>query len=227
VAITLAEHGLPHQTRLVDLQDKPEDFTSVYRDACADPEARAKVPILEGISSDGTPFVLTESLVICDFIEEAEAAKPRTPTQRASARLFSTLFPQWLSYVPILKAEPGSVEEAKAVDALRAGLRAADAFLRKQDEQQLAAAGPFLLGNDFSLAETATAPFALRFVKVLPGLRPALQPEAIMAEEGLSRLSAWMGAVGARASCTNSLPPDDTLVESYARLLERMRATPA
>ena len=44
MAIALNERNIPHEKCLVDLQNKPENFTSTY--ARASP-ARAKVPVLE------------------------------------------------------------------------------------------------------------------------------------------------------------------------------------
>ena len=68
--------------------------------------------------------------------------------------------------------------------------------------------GPLLLGHDFSLAEIASAPFALRLAIVLPALRPSMQPDAIIdgsRGQGLTRLREWFAAVCARPSCACSL----------------------
>lgn len=179
------------------------------------------MPLLE-ILDDESVLPIPESMVVLDYLEdlvrpEADAA---TPTQRAACRLFAQMFSGWLAYVPLLKVDEGSEEEAEALKKLLEGMEAADAFLAAQGEE----GGPFLLGGQFSLAEMATAPFALRFLVVLPGLRPAIDPLELMRERGLSRLMAWMEAVRARPSCTASLPPPANLVESYKRLLERMAA---
>lgn len=204
---------------MVDLQNKPDDFQSVYSIAISDSNARAKVPILESLDPHTGP-TLIESMVICEYIDEI-TGQAYTPEQRAACRLWASLMPGWFAYVAILKTEPGSDEEQAAVRELRQGLRAADAFLSKRPE---AASGPFLLGDRFSLAEIATAPFAQRFAAVLPGMRPALQPRQMFADDGLTRLSAWLEAVCARPSCTATIPPAEELVTSYAALLERMKA---
>lgn len=178
----------------------------------------AKVPLLE--TDDG---VLIESMVIVEYLEDCTAEAPGlTAAQRAKARLFATLFPTWLNWIGILRAEPGSDEEADAVAKLREGMRACDAFLRAANEE-----GPFLFGPDFSFAESATAPFIQRLTAVLPGMRSTLDPKVWMEEEGLTRLSSWTEAVCSRPSCASSIPPAEELVTSYSKLMERMKAMAA
>jgi len=219
VTISLAEKGLTHERRLVDLQDKPADFEAVYQHACADVNARAKVPILEVDESTA----LVESLVICDYLEELAPRANENAVERALARLWVSRFSDNLPYVAVLKTDEGSDEEAAALAKLREGMRALDGFLREHGRHN----GPFLL-DDFSLAETCTAPFAQRFVVCMPGLRPSLgEPYDMLEAEGCERLAAWMRSVCERPSCVVSLPPPDDLVSSYAKLLERMRAMAA
>ncbi|KAL1529167.1 hypothetical protein AB1Y20_000126 [Prymnesium parvum] len=162
-------------------------------------------------------------MVVLEYLEDiatTHADPPLSAQQRAASRLFAQMFSQWLNYIPLLRTTPGSAEEQEAVQALTRGMEAADAFLHRHGTGH----GPFLAGEHFSLAEMATAPFALRFLAVLPGLRPELKPMELLKERGLSRLGAWMQAVSERPSCTQSLPPTDELVESYRKLLARMAA---
>lgn len=83
---------------------------------------------------------------------------------------------------------------------------------------------PVLFGSEFSFAESATAPFIQRLTAVLPGMRPNLDPKSMMAEEELSRLAGWTEAVCSRPSCVESIPQSEELVQSYGKLLERMKA---
>ena len=198
----------------MDLSDKPIEFISLYASACSDEMMSAKVPILE-TSGDGT---LIESMVIVEYLYEQQTM---TAAARARARLFATLFQQWLSWFGVLKAAEGSDDETAAVQKLRAGLRALDAFLSASAPSD----GPFLL-EDFGLAEAACAPFLQRFFTVLPAMRPTLVPSDWVAEDGLDRLAVWVEAVLSRPSCAESLPPKDVLLDSYTKLLERMRAMP-
>ena len=168
---------------------------------------------------DGSPATLIESMVVLEYLEDI-APKTLSPMERANARLFAALFQPALSYIPILKAEPGSEEEAAAVDELRDGLKAIDNYLTAHGS----ADGPFLLGERFSMAEAATAPFAQRFAAVLPGLRPGLDPHSLLTDNGLTRLADWLQAVCERESCVETLPPPEELVANYKKLLERMAA---
>jgi len=201
----------------VDLQDKPADFVALHRRAMSDPTARGVVPVLEG--DDG--FALAESMVILDYLEDIVPMEGHTAEQRARMRLFAALFPGRLSSFPILKTEPGSSEEATAVDKLRADLRAMNTFLEETGP------GPFLFGEAFSYAECAAAPFAQRLSIVLPGLRPELSLKAWVHEDGLHRLGTWIESVCARPSCVESLPPPQELCESYGAMVERMKGMAA
>jgi len=218
VAISLRELQLPHEKTLVDLQDKPEEFESLYRSACGDPTMSAKVPIL-AVEED----VLIESMVIVEYLEECHGV-PRSAAAKARCRLWATLVPSWLQWFSVLRAEAGSDAEAAAVAKLRDGMRAMDRLLL----DGAGGDGPFVLGSDFSLAEAATAPFVQRLVAVLPKLRPELgDPQQWIADDDLTRLSEWMSAVCSRPSCVETLPPAEVLQESYERLLERFKAMPA
>ena len=104
---------------VIDLQAKPEAFCDLYQQACTDPGMSAKVPLLE--TDDG---VLIESMVIVEYLEDQSAEQSSlTAAQRARARLFATLFPAWMNWVGVLRAEPNSEEEAAAVAKLREGMR--------------------------------------------------------------------------------------------------------
>ena len=192
----------------------------MYANACADETMRAKVPLLEV----GGSALLIESAVICEFLEElAPGDNPPSAADKATARLFATLAQPTLSFVPILQANIGSEQEAKEVASLVERLRALDQFLIRYAAGQ----GPFLLGESFSLAECSLAPFVQRLVAVLPGLRPQINPLALLEEAGLARLGRWMQAVTQRESCVATLPPTQELVDSYAKLIERMRTAAA
>jgi len=202
---------------VVDLQNKPEDFVALHRSAISDPNGRGVVPVLE--CNDGST-VLTESMVLLDYLDDIHPPS-LTPEQRARARLFATLFPGRLSSLAILKCDPGSSEEAAAIEKQRTDLQAMDKFLAETGP------GPFLFGDDFSYAEAAAAPFAQRLIHVLPGLRPDLDPKVWMADDGLGRLAGWMEAVCGRESCVESLPPPAELVENFGKRVEKMKAAAA
>ena len=216
MAISLLERQLPHEKILIDLQDKPEDFKALYASACADPDMSAKVPIMT--TDDGNTLI--ESMVILEYLY---SDTKYTAEEMATARLWATLVPTWLNWFSVLRTDPGSDAENEAMQKLRAGLRAMDAFL----ETKCKGDGPFVLGDTFSFAECATAPFAQRLAAVLPGMRPSLDVSKYMATEKLSHVSRWMTAVCERPSCVETLPPKEELQESYERLMERMKAMAA
>ena len=131
MAIALVEKGCAHDKVVIDLQAKPDEFCDLYKVASADPSMSATVPLLEA-DEDG---VLIESMVILEYLEDIYASTPSSlsAAQRARARLFATLFPTWLNWFSILRAEEGSEEEASAVAKLREGMRSLNAFLEESD----------------------------------------------------------------------------------------------
>ena len=69
VWLALLEKQVKFEHKIVDLQEKPADFTALYSTLHPDPEARAKVPILE----HGKEIKLIESMVclcvcVCMYI---------------------------------------------------------------------------------------------------------------------------------------------------------------
>jgi len=226
VAVALRETLTPHETEIVDLMNKPDNFTALYESACADEKARAKVPLLE-IGDNGP--ILVESLVICEYLydltaDDSASGKPLSATQKASARLFTALCAPKLSFFKILTSEPGSDEETKAVQDLRAGLRDVNAYLERHGHPE----GPFFFGDAFSvLAEAVLAPFVQRLMAVLPGLRPELDPLTFMEEDGLARLAAWTKAICEHGSCVDTIATRDELVTGYSKLIQRMKQATA
>ena len=167
--------------------------------------------------------VLIESMVILEWLED-NAQQTYTAEEKATARLWATLVPTWLNWFSVLRADPGSDDESAAMEKLHAGLRAMDAFLEARSK---GGDGPFVLGDSFSFAECATAPFAQRLNTVLPGMRPELDVSKYLASEKLRYVSRWMRAVCERPSCMQTLPPKEELQESYEKLMERFKAMPA
>ena len=212
---------MPHDRAVVDLQNKPTNFTDIYATALAgDDSVRAKVPVLE-VDDDGKSTVLVESMVILEYLQDRwPLGSETTPEQRAMCRLFADRYSSSISYMPLLRAAPGSSEESEALKTLVAGMKSLDSFLREFGDDE----GPFLLGSTFSLAEEATAPFAQRLCTVLPGIRPEHDPLVLLSEHGMTRLLAWLEAVCARPSCVETIPPADELVGGFRKMLERMAA---
>jgi RNA polymerase-associated protein len=139
VRLVLAEKGVPHETVVVDLGDRP---AWIY-----EKNATGRVPVLEEDA-----FVLPESDVICEYLEERYPEPPllpADPAERALARLAIFRFDDRLGddYYALRRGEEG------AADRLDARLADLDAELE---------ARPYLTGREFGLADVAYLPWVLR-----------------------------------------------------------------
>ena len=139
VRLVLAEKSVPHETVVVDLGDRP---AWIY-----EKNATGRVPVLEEDA-----FVLPESDVICEYLEERYPEPPllpADPAERALARLAIFRFDDRLGddYYALRRGEEG------AADRLDARLADLDAELE---------ARPFLTGREFGLADVAYLPWVLR-----------------------------------------------------------------
>jgi glutathione S-transferase len=138
VRIVLSEKGLEHETVVVDLNDRP---AWIY-----EKNPLGRVPVLEEDA-----FVLPESAVIMEYLEERYPEPPlwpADPAERAAGRLLVERFDQ-LSR-PYYALRRGD-EEAR--DRLSGELGKLDAVL---------AARPFLSGREFGIADAAYLPWILR-----------------------------------------------------------------
>jgi glutathione S-transferase len=133
--IVLAEKGVEHEVLAVDLDDRP---AWLY-----DKNPLGKVPVLE---EDG--WVLPESLLIAEYLEERHPEPPllpRDPADRAAVRYRVHLFEELLGapYYALRRGEPGAAER------LAAALRELDAWI---------AGWPY----PFGLVEVAYLPWLVR-----------------------------------------------------------------
>ena len=138
IRIVLAEKGLPYETVVVDLDDRP---AWIY-----EKNPLGKVPVLEE-----DDFVLPESAVIMEYLEERYPEPPlwpADPAERAAGRLLLERFEQ-LSR-PYYALRRGDEDAREHLDAELAGL------------DSLLAGRPFLTGREFGLADAAYLPWILR-----------------------------------------------------------------
>ena len=138
VRIVLAEKGLEHETVVVDLDDRP---AWIY-----EKNPLGRVPVLEEDA-----FVLPESAVIIEYLEERYPEPPlwpADPAERAAGRLLVERFDQL----------------SRPYYALRRGDE--DARDRLEDElaklDSVLAGRPFLSGRQFGIADAAYLPWILR-----------------------------------------------------------------
>lgn len=208
------------------MQNKSKEFCEVYRRANPIPLARAKVPVLEVIG-DQTNFALCESLVVADYIAERYPNVGLIPTNsvedRATMRLFVELFGSSFSYWNILRSQGDEEKFQLAVEEFKQGLINVNAFLEKMGDSSR---GPFLFGDQFSLAECNTAPFLQRACNVLPVFTGGtnsvfVDPIKFCDEQDLSRLKTWIMAVLARPSVKATELPKEEMIQSVTKMLKR------
>ena len=136
--IALAEKGIEHETVVVDLDDRP---AWIY-----EKNPLGRVPVIEEDA-----FVLAESAVINEYLDERYPEPPLLPADpaaRALARMQIFRFDELSRpYYALRRGEDGA----------RARL---DAQLGKLDA--LLEAQPFLTGSEFGLADIAYVPWVLR-----------------------------------------------------------------
>ena len=165
VRIVLAEKGLPYETVVVDLDDRP---AWIY-----EKNPLGKVPVLEE-----EDFVLPESVVIMEYLEERYPEPPlwpADPAERAGGRLLVERFDELSrSYYALRRGEDDARER------LDAELAALDSLL---------AGRPFLTGREFGLADAAYLPWILRAEAML-GVNLDAHPA----------LAGWVARVGERPS---------------------------
>jgi glutathione S-transferase len=139
VRIVLAEKGVPYETVVIDLDDRP---AWLYE---RNPSGR--VPVLE---EDG--WVLPESAVIDEYLEERYPEPPLLPDdpgERAAARLLVWRFEDAFGrhYYALRRGEPDGASR------LAVALRELDALL---------ATTAYLTGRAFGLADVAYVPWVIR-----------------------------------------------------------------
>jgi glutathione S-transferase len=138
VRIALAEKGIEYETVEIDLSDRP---AWLY-----EKNSLGRVPVLE----EGA-FVLSESAVINEYVEERHPEPPLWPAdgeRRALARLVVLRFDELSKPYYALRRE-----EEGAAEAFDAALSRLDAVLEER---------PFLTGPEFGLADIAYVPWLLR-----------------------------------------------------------------
>jgi glutathione S-transferase len=143
VRIVLVEKGVPYETVVVDLQDRP---AWIY-----EKNPLGKVPVLEE-----NDFVLPESVVIMEYLEERYPEPPlwpADPVERARGRLLVERFDR-LSR-PYYALRRGDDDARARLDTELAGL------------DSLLAGRPFLTGSEFGLADAAYLPWILRAESML------------------------------------------------------------
>jgi stringent starvation protein A len=173
VRIVLAEKAIPYETVLVDLDDRPGWIYEL--------NPTGRVPVLD---DDG--FVLAESRVLMEYVEERVPEPPLLPADsagRAIVRLRLERFEQaFASPYYALRREPSS-------QTARAGFDAALAELADVLAQQ-----PYVSGDEYGLADCGYVPWLFRAEASL-GVDVRARPS----------LSAWLDRLEQRPAVAEEL----------------------
>ena len=137
VRILLAEKEIPHETVEIDLDNRPG---WLY-----EKNPVGMVPVLE---EDG--FILPESRVIMEYLEERHPEPPLLPSEPAERALVRLCFER---FDDLSRPYYRVVFEGETPEALDTELAKLDAAL---------AASPYLAGSQFSQADIAYVPWIIR-----------------------------------------------------------------
>ncbi|KAF8841723.1 glutathione S-transferase [Paxillus ammoniavirescens] len=145
VWIALEEKGIPYQYKEVNPYKKEKHFLEL--------NPKGLVPTIEYKGK-----ALYESLVLCEFLEEAyqsykPSLLPADPYERARVRIWidhtsKNILPAWQR---LLMAQDKEKEDAARQELYEGQKKLADQVK-----------GPYFLGEEFSLVDVANAPWALR-----------------------------------------------------------------
>lgn len=195
VWITLEELGAPYEKTVVNVRERPEWYLEL--------SPKGKVPCVR--DSDGT--VVYESGIVCEYLSERESGRlmPRGAAARARLRLWndhldSALAPAQFTFLMSREEE----KEAEAREALEKALQ--------YYEDNLVA--PYLMGDDFSLADIHALPF---FERLVVSLRHFKGFEIDAAK--YPRLVRWMETAMAQPSFLATKRDEEDLKAIYERFL--------
>eukprot|EP00930_Biecheleria_cincta_P028111 TRINITY_DN19603_c0_g1_i1.p1 TRINITY_DN19603_c0_g1~~TRINITY_DN19603_c0_g1_i1.p1 ORF type:complete len:328 (+),score=43.88 TRINITY_DN19603_c0_g1_i1:60-986(+) len=178
-----------------------EELKQIYPNfvACS---PRGQLPALENGGEK-----VHDSTVLLEYVHEAFIGPPLLPTSpyaRAQVRLWSKHVDLHIvpNYERLLAAHDQETRSLAREDLLR-GLSEFQSVMAPLTE------GPFFLGDDFSMADMALAPWWQRMCSVLRAYRK-FDPTAF------PRLQAWFEAVEARPSFAQTSVDPEKLIEDFS-----------
>lgn len=185
----LHEQDVQFELEEIDLTNKPDWFVKM--------SPTAKVPTLEVTTDDGKKTVLIESLVINEYLDEAEGSPgmlPREPLEKARIR-------SWIEFSTLLLQDCFALTAAKEADELDVVVGRVRNKLDSLENQL--GEGPFFLGASMSLVDVAYVP-ALQRLKFSDELYPKME----LFGEGRPKVSRWWRSIEKRPSVAASAPKD-------------------
>ncbi|KAF9394759.1 hypothetical protein CPC16_010325 [Podila verticillata] len=209
--IALAETNQEHEVVAIDLAvPRPEWYLK-------DINPYGQVPALKV----GEDHIILESLLVSEYIADLHPEAgllPSDPLQRAQVRY---LIHHWgaRTQPAIHKASftLDTTEARKHLEDLIVELEKVDALLRNvhRKESDGFGQGAYFLGDKFSFAEVALAPFLAR-VFLLESYNGNKLPTAAENPK-IARFLAWKDAVTKRPSVIKSTPAQETLTTNYRK----------
>ena len=180
-AIVLAEKGVPHERRDVDLARKPDWFMQVS------PLGKTPVLLAEGEA-------IFESAVICEYLEDTTLPRlhPANALQRARHRA-------WMEFGSAVLNGIAAFYNAADDHALAA--RAEELRSRFERLEAALGDGPYFGAEKFTLVDAVFAPVFRYF-----DLFDAIHDFGFW--HGLPRLQRWRRALAARPSVVGAVTPD-------------------
>ncbi|WP_158639044.1 glutathione S-transferase family protein [Elioraea rosea] len=202
VKLALSEKGLLVDEISVDPRKKPDWFLTIS------PGGRTPLLVHNGVH-------ISESAVINEYVEEVfpeQPLLPKAPEQRALARVWIS-FADWRIYEPthrlLLCRNPNEQD--------RLAKEIASALLFLEKHALAAHNGPYLLGDEFSLADISLFAW-FEQVAVPERFRQFRLPTPC------ERISAWRVAVARRSSVKSVMKHPDYYLQGYAPLFDQFEA---
>lgn len=198
------------QHKIIDLQDKPTEFVSKYREASGG-YGSGLVPLLE----HGDNLVI-ESDVVAKYVAQNIDGRDGMgdsmyPCDEESCEHIENFMQIWdkvtSEYYGLLRAN--SQEEADEYEAgFTMTLLEVDDLLKKYD-------GEFILGQHFSYAECISAPWIQRAFVTLPYFRAIDFENEVLSK--MEHVSNWMKSVCERPSCVATCCPESEMIAAAKR----------
>lgn len=195
------------QHNTIDLNDKPSEFVSKYREASGG-YGSGLVPLLEHndnlvIESDVVAKYVAQNI---DGVDGKGSDLYPATSENDDVELMESFMSQWQevtdTYYDLLRAT-SEQECKKGKDIFVKRLSGIDDLLQHKT-------GDFLVGEHFSYAECIAAPWIQRFYVTLPYFRGIHFESDILSK--FKFMSTWMEAVCNRPSCLASICPESEMI---------------
>jgi glutathione S-transferase len=212
--VTLEEKNIPYQYIEINPYHKEKSFLQL--------NPRGLVPTLACPQKDGSTKPLYESNIICEYLDETSPAPslyPEDKYQKARMKIWidhitSRIIPTFHRFLQHTKDSPYSLDEARTefLGHLKTWIEEADAT------------GPYFMGEQFSMADIALAPWAVR-VWVLDhfkegGLGMPEKGKGGEDEDAWERWRVWVKAIEGRKSVKETMSEKEHYLPIYTRYAE-------